>query len=78
MTLFLLTGSCHTVWQHLAPEAVLAKSAVLPEMLQHEGPARVFESEEEACEASLVAKFNPATWSSSAEGPKGGPGMRKC
>ena len=56
----------------------MKQSAVLPEMLVHEGPARVFECEEEASKAILnneikdgdvvVIRF---------EGPKGGPGMRE-
>ncbi|MEA4872849.1 MAG: dihydroxy-acid dehydratase [Synergistaceae bacterium] len=63
----------------LAPlGAIVKQSAVLPEMLVHEGPARVFDCEEEASKAILnneikdgdvvVIRF---------EGPKGGPGMRE-
>lgn len=58
--------------------SVVKKGAVLPEMMKHEGPARVFESEEEVTEAIfngqikagdvVVVRF---------EGPQGGPGMRE-
>ena len=53
-------------------------SAVAPEMLQHEGPARVFESEEEALEAILGRKISKGeVIVIRYEGPKGGPGMRE-
>ena len=62
----------------LAPEtSVVKQSAVLPEMLVHEGPARVFESEEEAQEAINAGKIVPGdVLVIRYEGPKGGPGMR--
>lgn len=64
---------------NLAPDgAVVKRAAVLPEMLKHEGPAKVFNSEEEANEAI----FNKRIQSGDViviryEGPKGGPGMRE-
>ena len=63
----------------LAPEgAVVKKSAVAPEMLVHKGPARVFNSEEEASEAIFGRKINPGdVIIIRYEGPKGGPGMRE-
>lgn len=63
----------------LAPEtSVVKQSAVLPEMLVHEGPARVFESEEEAQKAINAGKIVPGdVLVIRYEGPKGGPGMRE-
>ena len=64
---------------NLAPDgAVVKRAAVLPEMLKHEGPAKVFNSEEEANKAI----FNKKIQSGDViviryEGPKGGPGMRE-
>lgn len=64
---------------NLAPEgAIVKKGAVLPEMLSHEGPARVFDSEEEATAAIFGGKINPGDIIVIRfEGPKGGPGMRE-
>ncbi len=64
---------------NLAPDgAVVKRAAVLPEMLVHEGPARVFNSEEEANEAIFNKKINPGdVIVIRYEGPKGGPGMRE-
>jgi len=64
---------------NLAPEgAVVKASAVAPEMLRHEGPARVFESEEEALEAILSRRIQKGeVIVIRYEGPKGGPGMRE-
>jgi len=57
---------------------VVKKGAVLPEMMQHEGPARVFDSEEEVAEAIFGGKINPGdVIVVRFEGPKGGPGMRE-
>lgn len=63
----------------LAPDtAVVKQSAVLPEMLVHEGPARVFESEEEAQAAINAGKIAAGdVIVIRYEGPKGGPGMRE-
>ena len=73
------TGGIAVLKGNLAPEgSVVKRSAVLPEMLVHEGPAKVFDSEEEAQTAInggkivagdvIVIRY---------EGPKGGPGMRE-
>lgn len=64
---------------NLAPEtAVVKRSAVLPEMLAHEGPARVFDCEEAAIEAIRSGKIVPGdVVVIRYEGPKGGPGMRE-
>ena len=63
----------------LAPESAVVKSAAIaPEMLLHEGPARVFESEEELTEAILDRKIEHGdVIILRYEGPKGGPGMRE-
>lgn len=72
-------GGLAILFGNIAPEGcVVKKGAVLPEMLQHEGPARVFESEEEACEAIFGGKIQPGdVVVIRFEGPKGGPGMRE-
>ena len=58
--------------------AVVKRSAVLKDMLKHSGPARVFNSEEEAIEAILGKKINQGdVVVIRYEGPKGGPGMRE-
>ncbi|MEN3190569.1 MAG: dihydroxy-acid dehydratase [Atribacterota bacterium] len=64
---------------NLAPQgAVVKKSAVHPDMLIHEGPARVFESEEESTKAILEGKIKKGdVIVIRYEGPKGGPGMRE-
>jgi dihydroxy-acid dehydratase len=73
------TGGLSILFGNLAPDgAVVKKGAVAPEMMVHEGPARVFNSEEEATQAIiggtivagevLVIRY---------EGPRGGPGMRE-
>lgn len=63
----------------LAPlGAVVKQSAVAPEMLKHEGPARVFDSEEEATQAILNHEIKAGdVVVIRCEGPKGGPGMRE-
>ncbi len=64
---------------NLAPEgSVVKRSAVLPEMLVHEGPARVFESEEDAQAAINAGKIVPGdVVVIRYEGPKGGPGTAR-
>lgn len=73
------TGGIAVLKGNLAPDsAVVKRSAVVPEMMVHEGPARVFDCEEDAIEAIkggrivagdvVVIRY---------EGPKGGPGMRE-
>ena len=63
----------------LAPDCgVVKKSAVDPGMWQHSGPARVFDSEEEACKAIFGGEINPGdVVVIRYEGPAGGPGMRE-
>ncbi len=63
----------------LAPDGGIVKqSAVLPEMLVSKGPARIFESEEEASEAIIGGRINPGdVVVIRNEGPRGGPGMRE-
>ena len=57
---------------------VVKQSAVAPEMMRHEGPARVFDSEEDAIAAIYAKKINPGdVVVIRYEGPKGGPGMRE-
>mgnify|MGYP000063348775 CR=1 FL=1 len=72
-------GGLRILFGTLAPEgAVVKASAVAPEMLKHEGPARVFESEEEAMEAILSRNLKKGeVLVIRYEGPKGGPGMRE-
>jgi dihydroxy-acid dehydratase len=64
---------------NLAPDgAVVKQSAVAEEMLRHKGPARVFDSEEEATAAILAGRIKPGdVVVIRYEGPKGGPGMRE-
>ncbi len=72
-------GGLAVLFGNLAPGgAVVKQSAVLPEMLRHEGPARVFESEEDASAAIMEKKINKGdVIIIRYEGPKGGPGMRE-
>ncbi|MCI8839240.1 MAG: dihydroxy-acid dehydratase [Oscillospiraceae bacterium] len=64
---------------NLAPEGcVVKRSAVAPEMMRHKGPARVFNSEEEAIDAIYAGKIRKGdVVVIRYEGPKGGPGMRE-
>jgi len=64
---------------NLAPQgAVVKSSAIYSDMLRHEGPARVFESEEESTKAILEGKIKKGdVMVIRYEGPKGGPGMRE-
>ena len=64
---------------NLAKEgSVVKKSAVDPKMYRHSGPARVFDSEEEAMEAIATTRIRPGdVVVIRYEGPKGGPGMRE-
>jgi dihydroxy-acid dehydratase len=63
---------------NLAPEgALIKKSAVPPSMLQHTGPARIFDTEEDACDALLEDRLEPGdVVVVRSTGPKGDPGMR--
>ena len=73
------TGGLAVLFGSLAPKgAVVKRSAVDPEMLFHEGKARVFDSEEEAIEAIYGGKLMPGdVLVIRYEGPSGGPGMRE-
>ena len=73
------TGGLQILWGNLAPDGcVVKRSAVAPEMLKHTGPARVFNSEEEAISAIYDGKIVPGdVVVIRYEGPKGGPGMRE-
>ena len=73
------TGGIAVLKGNLAPDGcVVKRSAVLPEMLVHEGPARVFDSEEEAQAAINAGAIQPGdVVVIRYEGPKGGPGMRE-
>jgi len=72
-------GGLAILFGSLAPEgAVVKQSAVDPSMLKHSGPARVFESEEDAMKAILSGKIRKGdVIVIRYEGPKGGPGMRE-
>ncbi|WP_290717272.1 dihydroxy-acid dehydratase [Anaerotignum sp.] len=73
------TGGIAVLWGNIAEDGcVVKRSAVDPEMLRHEGPARVFDSEEEAIETIYAGGINPGdVVVIRYEGPKGGPGMRE-
>ncbi len=73
------TGGIAVLKGNLASEGcVVKRSAVLPEMLVHEGPARVFDCEEDAQAAINAGKIAPGdVVVIRYEGPKGGPGMRE-
>ena len=73
------TGGLAVLKGNLAPDGgVVKRSAVVPEMLVHEGPARVFECEEDAIEAIKGGKIVAGdVVVIRYEGPKGGPGMRE-
>ncbi len=72
-------GGIAILYGNLAPDgAVVKQSAVAPEMLRHQGPARVFDSEEDAVAAILGGKIVKGdVVVIRYEGPKGGPGMRE-
>jgi dihydroxy-acid dehydratase len=73
------TGGLACLFGNLAPDgAVVKASAVDPGMLKNQGPARVFESEEEALKVILAKKIKKGeVIVIRYEGPKGGPGMRE-
>ncbi len=73
------TGGLAILKGNLAPDSgVVKRSAVVPEMMVHSGPARVFDCEEDAIAAILGGKINPGdVVVIRYEGPKGGPGMRE-
>jgi len=76
---FASTGGLAILFGNLAPDgAVVRRSAVAAEMLSHRGPARVFDSEEEATKAIMGHKIKEGdVIVIRYEGPKGGPGMRE-
>lgn len=73
------TGGIAILWGNIAKDGcVVKRSAVADEMLVHKGPARVFDSEEEAIAAIYAGKINKGdVVVIRYEGPKGGPGMRE-
>ncbi|MGI6140807.1 MAG: dihydroxy-acid dehydratase [Caldicoprobacterales bacterium] len=73
------TGGIAVLRGSLAPDgAVVKRSAVAPEMMVHKGPARVFESEEEAYRAILNGQIRKKdVIVIRYEGPRGGPGMKE-
>ena len=73
------TGGIAVLKGNLAPDTdVVKRSAVVPEMMVHEGPARVFDCEEDAIAAIKGGKIVPGdVVVIRYEGPKGGPGMRE-
>ena len=73
------TGGIAILKGNLAPDSgVLKRSAVIPEMLVHQGPARVFDCEEDAIDAIKGGKIVAGdVVVIRYEGPKGGPGMRE-
>jgi dihydroxy-acid dehydratase len=73
------TGGLVILFGNLAPDGAVVKQAVVaPEMRQHTGPARVFDSEEAATAAIMAGQFEEGdVLVIRYEGPKGGPGMRE-
>lgn len=73
------TGGLAALKGNLAPDSgIVKRSAVVPEMMVHEGPARVFDCEEDAIDAILGGKIHEGdVVVIRYEGPKGGPGMRE-
>jgi dihydroxy-acid dehydratase len=73
------SGGLAILFGNLAPDGAVVKQAVVaPEMRQHTGPARVFESEEAATTAIVDGQFEEGdVLIIRYEGPKGGPGMRE-
>jgi len=72
-------GGIAILWGNLAPDgAVVKAAAVLPEMMHHRGPARVFEDEESSLDAILGGRVQDGdVVVIRYEGPRGGPGMRE-
>ncbi|MFZ5915392.1 MAG: dihydroxy-acid dehydratase [Chloroflexota bacterium] len=73
------SGGLAILFGNLAPDGAVVKQAVVaPEMRQHTGPARVFDSEEAATAAIMAGRFDEGdVMVIRYEGPKGGPGMRE-
>jgi dihydroxy-acid dehydratase len=76
---YMKTGGLAVLKGNLAPDgSVVKRSAVVPEMMKHSGPARVFDCEEDAIKAIKGGKIVPGdVVVIRYEGPKGGPGMRE-
>ena len=76
---FLATGGIAVLKGNIAPDGCVVKqSAVAPEMMRHTGPARVFNSEDEAIAVIYAGGIHPGdVVVIRYEGPKGGPGMRE-
>ncbi len=76
---FSAQGALKVLHGNIAPGgAVVKKAAVDPSMMRHTGPARVFDSEESACDAISAGSIRPGdVVVIRYEGPKGGPGMRE-
>lgn len=76
---YMENGGIAVLRGNIAPDTcVVKRSAVLPEMMVHEGPARVFDCEEDAIAAIKGGKIVPGdVVVIRYEGPKGGPGMRE-
>jgi dihydroxy-acid dehydratase len=72
-------GGIAILWGNLVPDGAVVKAgAVRPEMMQHRGPARVFEGEEAALDAILGGRIQAGdVIVIRREGPRGGPGMRE-
>jgi dihydroxy-acid dehydratase len=72
-------GGLAILYGNLAPQGCVVKqSAVRPEMLRHQGPARVFDSEDDATKAIMAGRIGKGeVVVIRYEGPKGGPGMRE-
>lgn len=73
------TGGLSILYGNLAPEGAVVKTAgVQPKMLKHTGPARIFESQEAACDGILGGQVQPGdVVVIRNEGPRGGPGMQE-
>ena len=76
---FSKVGALRVLHGNIAPDGgIVKKAAVDPSMMRHTGPARCFNSEEEACEAIFGGKIQPGdVVVIRYEGPAGGPGMRE-
>ncbi len=76
---YMANGGIAVLKGNLAPDTgVVKRSAVVPEMMVHEGPARVFDCEEDAIKSILGGKIKEGdVVVIRYEGPKGGPGMRE-
>ena len=76
---YMPNGGIAVLKGNIAPETgIVKRSAVAPEMMVHEGPARVFDCEEDAIQAITTGKIHDGdVVVIRYEGPKGGPGMRE-